>query len=321
MKRRAALWLCLCLLLCLGLGLWRSGRAGVGKAPTPSVTPSEGHQSAPVLAFFGSSEEPWCQAALEAAEDWCGREGWALVEYDCLGLETTLALQVDDLASSGGADMAVLCAVNGRESMEETTLALRDQGLTVISLADSSLLGPLEVPAWVRGHLGPYSEHILGATAGYFREELAAGTGVVVLHDVENDPLEAAAPAALEAAGVPVVGRTYTWGSVDYAQALLGEVLLYQNDVGGVLCFSRTGALGARAALEAAGRADRVKVLCLDSARELLDDLERGELDGVLTLREDDLAAELTDALDRAVRGEALGRVPLAVEVRRAPRS
>lgn len=316
MKRLTAFWLALCLLLGLSLGLW-GWRAWERGRTEPSAPPVESSPNAPTLAFFGASTQPWCQDALAAAEEWCGQRGWALVEYDCLGLEATLALQVDDLAKSGGADLAVLCAVTGRESLEENALALKDQGLTLISLADRPL-GPQEVPAWVRGqHLGPYSEHILDTAAAYFREELAPETGVVVLHDVETDPLEAAAVSALEDGGVRVAGVTYTWGSVDYAQALLGDLLGGREDIGGVLCFSRTGAQGARAALVGAGLADRVKVLCLDGGQELLDDLERGELDGVLTLAADDLAAELADALDRAAQGEALDRVSLAVEVRR----
>lgn len=319
MKRRTALWLVVCLLLCLALSLW--GRRGVEREPSPpSVAPSENSRSASVLAFFGSSTEPWYQAARDGVADWCAREGWELVEYDCLGLEATLALQVADLAKSGGADLAVLCAATGRESLEENALALEGQGLTVISLGDSPL-GPLEVPAGVKGHLGPYSEHILDTAAAFFQGEPDLGAGVVVLHDVETDPLEAAAVSALETAGVRVAGATYTWGSVDYAKALLEEVLLYQRNVGGVLCFSRTGAQGARTALAEAGLEDTVKVLCLDGAQELLDDIERGELDGVLTLREDGLSTELADALDRVARGETLGRVPLAVEVWRAPQS
>lgn len=314
MKRRTAVWLALCLLLCLALGLW-SHRVWEREGAAPSAGGSSGPaRPAPILALFGSSTEPWYPAARDAAAAWCGREGWELVEYDCLGLEATLALQVDDLAKSGGADLAVLCAVTGRTSLEENAQSLTAQGLTVISLADSPL-GPLEVPAGVDCHLGPYSQHVLDTAAAFFQEQPDAG--VVILHDVETDPLEAAAASALGAAGVRVAGSTYTWGSVDYAQALLEDVLRDQSGVGGVLCFSRTGAQGARAALAEAGLADTVKVLCLDSSQELLDDLERGELDGVVTLEEDGLAAELADALDRAARGESLGRAPLAVEVRR----
>lgn len=316
MKRLTAFWLCLCLLLGLSLGLW-GWRAWSGAEPAPGGPSVEDLPKAPVLAFFGASTQPWCQDALAAAEDWCGQRGWALVEYDCLGLEDTLALQVADLAQSGGADLAVLCAVTGRESLEENALALKGQGLTVISLG-AAPLGPLEVPAGVKGHLGPLRQHVLDTAAAYFRAELAPETGVVVLHDVEADPLEAAAVSALEDGGVRVAGATYTWGSVDYAQTLLGELLRDQSGVGGVLCFSRTGAQGARGALDQAGLVDRVKVLCMDNSQELMDDLDGGALDGVLTLAPEDLAAQLTDALDRAAQGEPLGQVPLAVHIARA---
>lgn len=306
MKRSLALCLLLCLCLC--------GCQPQVEPETPTPAPSG--EPAPVLAFFGDSGEPWSEAALEGTRAWCGRSGWALVEYDCLGLADTLALQAEDLARLGGASAAVVCAVAGEESLTETALALSKDGTRVLTLSETPLTGQ-EVPAGSLCHLEPEADRVLAAAAGVFEETLAPGTGVVVLYDVGTLPLESAAAPALAGAGLPVAEESYTWGSVEYTKTFVGEILERRGDVGGVLCFSRTGALGARAALEDAGLAETVTILCLDSSRELQKDLERGTLDGAMALSEDALAKELDDALTGVTRGETLGKRPLAVEVRR----
>lgn len=307
MKRSLAL----CLILCLCLSGCQVRNEPTLPTPVPSVEP------APVLAFFGDSNEPWSQAALEGTRAWCGRAGWELVEYDCLGLAATLELQVEDLERGRGAAAAVVCAVAGRESLEETALALSQQGAKVLTLSETPL-GALEVPAGSLCHLEPETDQVLAAAAGVFRETLATGTGVSVLYDVGTLPLEAACSPALAGAGIPVVEETYTWGSVDYTQTFVRDILSRRTDIGGVLCFSRTGALGARAALEEAELADRVTILCLDGSEELQKDLERGTVAATLELSEDALAEGLGDALTGVTRGETLGKRPLAVELRRS---
>lgn len=303
--------LALCLLLCLSLCGCKDGRA------RPSVpAPAASGEPAPVLAFFGDSGEPWSQAALEGTRAWCGREGWELVEYDCLGAASTLELQVDDLERGGGAATAVVCAVAGRESLEETALALSRQGAKVMTLSGTPL-GPLGVPAGSLCHLEPDPTQAAGAAAALFRETLEPGTGVILLYDVGTLPLETAALPALAGAGVPVAEESYTWGSVEYTQTFVQDILARRSDVGGVACFSRTGALGARSALEEAGLADRVAILCLDGSEELQKDLERGTVAATMELSEDALAKELDDALTGVTRGERLGKRLLTVELRR----
>lgn len=307
MKRGLALCLLLCLCLC---------GCQVRDEPAAPTTPAASLEPAPVLAFFGDSGEPWSETALEKTRAWCGRAGWELVEYDCLGVASTLELQVEDLERSGGAAAAVVCAVTGRDSLEETALALSERGAKVLTLSETPL-GPLEVPAGSLCHLEPDGDQAVNAAADAFRETLEPGDGVIVLYDVGTAPLETAAVPGLTGAGVSVAETAYTWGSVDYTKAFVQEILERRGDVGGVLCFSRTGALGARGALEEAGLARQVTLLCLDGSEELQKDLERGTLDGAMELSEDTLAEELEEALTGVTRGETLGKRPLAVEIRR----
>lgn len=300
--------LALCLLLCLCVSGCRVQDEPNPPTPAPSVEP------APVLAFFGNSQEPWSQAALEGARAWCGQAGWELVEYDCLGLGTTLELQTEDLERTGDAAAAVVCAVAGRESLEKCSLALSEDEIKVLTLSETPL-GPPEVPAGSLCHLEPEVDQVLAAAAGVFRETLAPGSGVIVLWDVGTLPLEAACVPALTGAGVPVAETAYTWGSVEHTKTVVQELLARRGDVGGVLCFSHTGALGARAALEEAGLAETAKILCLDSSQELQKDLERGAVAATMELSEDVMARELADALTAVTRGESLGKRPLAVEL------
>lgn len=304
MKRLWLIGLALTLALC---GCEFLAPAEPTSGPTPSPTPTP--DPAPVLAFFGASTKDWDEALREAAADWCRESGWELVEYDCLGLEAARAVQVDDLERSGGADMAVLCAVSP-SGLEENAAALADRGVRVITFGDSCL----EAPRRSLAHLAPDSQGTLRTVAAWFRQETEEAAGVVILHDVDTAPLEGPAREVLEEAGVRVAEETYTWGSVDFAQTFLADALARHSDVGGVLTFSRTGAQGARRALDEAGL-EGVKVLCADCTDALRADLEAGTLDGLVTLETQGVAGELRQALSDVAAGKRPGGVPLAMKI------
>lgn len=304
MKRLRAV----CLALALALGLCSCEGWGVAE-PGPSPTPTPEPTPAPVLAFFGSSTQEWYEPMRRGAAQWCDQAGWELVEYDCLGLEDTQAIQVDDLDAGGGADMAVLCAVSP-SGLEENAAALADRGVRVITFGDSCL----EAPRRSLAHLAPDSQGTLRTVAAWFRQETEEAAGVVILHDVDTAPLEGPAREVLEEAGVRVAEETYTWGSVDFAQTFLADALARHSDVGGVLTFSRTGAQGARRALDEAGL-EGVKVLCADCTDALRADLEAGTLDGLVTLETQGVAGELRQALSDVAAGKRPGGVPLAMKI------
>lgn len=297
MKRLCAACLVL-LILC--------GCAQPAAEPSPGPSPT----SAPVLAFFGSATQLWSQGLGEAAADWCAETGWELVEYDCAGVAATQTVQVADLKRTQGAALAVLCDLGDREALEENAAALKAGGISVITLSDRAV----EPPRGALCHLGPDNGEILEIAGEFFQ-----GERVVILHDVDADPLEAAAGDALEGAGAPVAEESYTWGDPDYAQMFLTDVLTRQSQVGGVLCFSPAGAAGAHAALRAAGRREETRILCLDSAEELAHSLARGELDGLVTLSAQGTARALTEALTQAAGERTPPGQTLPVELRRPP--
>lgn len=309
MKR---LW-ALCLALTLALGLCGCKSWGVAE-PSPSPSPTPAPDPAPVLAFFGASGEPWQEELRDGVAEWCDREGWELVEYDCLGWESTQTVQVDDLARNGRAEMAVLCAVS-QSSLAQNAPALADRGVKVLTFCDSPSAAP-ERPQGSLAHLAPEREEMLRVAAAFFQEELGENTGVVIRHDMETELLEESARAVLEDAGVNVLEETYTWGSMDFAQAYLVDTLTRHSNVGGVLTFSRAGAQGTRSVLDAAGQED-AKILCMDCTGELLADLAAGRLDGVMALPAQETAAQLQAALTDVAAGKTPGDVPLRMEVQK----
>lgn len=293
MKRLVAMGLA----LMLALGLCGCGPEKP-EEPDPTPTP----EPAPVLAFFGASTLPWSENSREWTTQWCEAEGWTLVEYDCLGLGSTRDIQIGDLLRSGGADLAVLCALGDWESLNAQAAALAEGGVDVITLSDS----PLEPTESALCCLGPDEGELWGAASAFFRWEID-NARVVILRDSAAGQLGSAAQAALETAGVTVLEEVFTWGSVEYGQQFLADALARHGQVTGVLCFSRTGALAAQAALVETGRREEVKTLCLDSSQRLLEDLERGELDGLATIN----ARATAQALETALTQIAQGKVPV----------
>ena len=312
MKRFFVAGLILLLTLALALEL-RGYQSGEGAEPDPSPSPSLSVEPAPVLAFFGASNQPWCEELREQTADWCRETGWELVEYDCLGLETTQDVQVDDLLRAGKAELAVLCALGAQESLDAKATALAEGGVAVITLSGS----PLEPPEDALCHLGPDSDSFWGAAARFFRSEDGAPR-LILLRDSSGSELENAARDGLEGVEATVLEEVFTWGSADYAQQFLTEALDRQNRVDGVVCFSRTGAQGARAALGGTGRRGEIPVLCMTASQTLWDDLERGVLDGLATLDARAGAEALEQALTQACQGKVPvgGTLPVAVQTK-----
>ena len=295
-------------LICLALALLLCGCRGQ-VATGPEASPTDSPAPTPVLAFFGASNQPWCQDLAEGVGDWCGREGWELIEYDCVGLDSTQAVQVDDLLRSGGADLAVLCAVGSQEELEARTDALTKGGVATVTLSHR----PMDKPEKALCHLGPDREGFWSAASVFFRWEEEKAQ-VLLLRDTEDDPLEEGAAQALEATGAAVLEEVYTWGDVGYAQMFLALALDNHSGASGVLCFSRTGALGAREALDEAGR-DDVRLLCLDDTKALRELVEQGELDALATVNARALTERLEEALTQAAQGQTPESKPLGVEL------
>lgn len=294
MKKLLALGLALCLCLC---GCARE-RAVPALAPR-TVSPAPEH----TLALFGNWSDSWYAPLCQAGSDWAEEQGWAVVCYDYAGWDTTLDLQVDDLASQGGADIAVLCAGESQAWQDRWAAALADQGAQVLTVTNNSAL---RLSPDAQGHIGPGSKALSKVAADYLRNR----PGAVVLRDTLDSPLELQTVRAL---GTAALVETYTWGDVDHAQLAVTDALTLYPAADTVLCFSPAGVWGARAALDRWG--EGVSILALGESAQLWEALEEGGLDALAAVDPQEAAQKLPAALDRLRRGSSPGTVELTPRV------
>ncbi len=276
----------------------------------PASTPAPSEPPAPTLAYLGSSESPWSEELSAGLSDWCDGEGWDFVEYDCKGYSATQALQVADLARFG-ADAAVIYPTGAPEDLAAWGDALAAAHIPALAVSDRASEPPAEADGICR--VAATGEELLRAAG-----ERLSGESVVLLHSAEDAPLEAAAQEALTQAGAKILGRSYTWGSVQYAQTSLTAALRAAPGARWVVCFSSAGAQAARSAIDALGRTDEVHILCLawDATLRELDESGVGALAAVPV--EDALEA-VGDAIPKLCRGEAPDFVPLTARTLSAP--
>lgn len=279
------------------------------QAPLPS-DPAPAESPAPALAFLGSSESPWSQELSDGLSDWCAEEGWTFVEYDCKGYSSTQALQAADLARFG-ADAAVVCPTGAPEDLAAWGDALAAAGIPALAVTGRATEPPEEEDGLCR--VAATGEEFLRAAG-----ETLSGESVVLLHSVEDTPLEAAAPEALAQAGVKVLGRSYTWGSAQYAQTSLTAALRAAPGARWVVCFSRAGARAARAAIEDLGREDEARILCL-AWDGTLRELDEAGVDALAAVSAQDALEAVRAAIPKLRRGEAPAFVPLTARVLSAP--
>ncbi len=279
------------------------------QAPPPS-TPAPTPPPAPTLAYLGSSESPWSEELSAGLSDWCAGEGWAFVEYDCKGYSATQAIQVADLARFG-ADAAVIYPTGAPEDLAAWGDALAAAHIPALAVSDRATEPPAEADGICR--VAATGEELLRAAGERLSEE-----SVVLLHSAEDSPLEAAAPEALTQAGAKVLGRSYTWGSAQYAQTSLAAALRAAPGAEWVVCFSSAGARAARAAIDELGRTGEVQILCL-AWDGTLRELDETGVDALTTVPVEDALGAVGDTIPQLRRGEAPAFVPLAAKVLSAP--
>ncbi len=286
-----------------GLGLVRL--VGTPEAPDVLPVPSAAPDDRPVLAFFGSSADPWCEALFDGLDRWAEEQGWALIAYDCKGNLTALEGQVEDLARREQADVAVLYAAGDAEQLADWARTLDEAKVPVVALSRRSLeAGVAGVTCRVCPEAGePYAS---------IARRFPAGSGLLLLSDLPDDPEVEAAREGLEANGMRVLDSGACWWVEQYAADYLGRALARFPQPDGVVAFSRAGALGAKGAL---GDAD-ASVLCLEYGPAVEEDLALGRLDGAVEVSAREVLQVLETCVPKVKSGEAEAFYPLAVRVR-----
>lgn len=304
MKRR---FFCLCLIAALvvcGLAGARLARGEKSPPAGASPAPSRPAGAAGALAFFGSSEDPWCEPFFQWLDQWAREQGWELIAYDCKGLAGAQTGQTEDLLRRERADCAVFYPVG--DQARECVEALDRAGVEVVVLR-----GPGGDAGGWDGvcSVAPAADEPYAAAADYF-----AGTGgVVLVAELPDDPWVDRAREVLERAGVSVAGYGACWGDATYAREYLSQALAYYPRVGGVLAAGRAGAVGAKEALS--GRED-VKVLCLEQSRQATEELALGRLDAVAEVDPQEAMDALAQALTALGGGKEASPAPLGVHIR-----
>ncbi len=272
---------------------------GAPKAPPLTPAPSSTRADRPVLAFFGDGTDPWCEAVSDGLDGWADEQGWDLLTYDCRGNPTARKGQVEDLTRLEQADVAVLCGVGDARQLTEWVEVLDGAKVPAVVLSRQSLA---DVPG-AACRACPEDGELYAAVAGCF-----PGGDLLLLAAPPDEPRVEAARAALEDNGAGVLDCGVCWGSEEYAANYLDAF----PQAGGVVAFSRAGALGAKRAL---GDRD-VTVLCMDYGPAVEEDLALGALDAAVEVSAQSALQALETCIPKVKSGDAEAFYPLTVHVR-----
>lgn len=268
--------------------------------PSPSGTPDD----RPTLALFGDGTDAWSREVLDGLGRWAGEQGWELIAYDCNGSATAQQGQVENLARMEKADAAVLCPVGDAEQLAGWVETLGRAEVPVVVLSRRSVGDAPGAASLVC----PEDGEPFAAVAGYFQGR----GGLLLLADLPDDPVVETAREALEANGARVLDYGACWGAEDYAKDYLTQALERFPQAGGVVAFSRAGALGAKAAL---GDRD-TPVLCLEYGPAVEEDLALGRMDAAVEVSASDAIQALETCVPAVRSGEGEDAYPLDVHIR-----
>lgn len=277
---------------------------GAPKAPDVLPAPSAAPAGRPTLAFFGDGTDPWCQEVSDGLDRWADEQGWALIAYDCKGNPTAQKGQVEDLARREKADVAVLYPAGDGEQLAGWVETLSEAKVPVVALSRHSLDGIENVACRVCPEEGEPYASVARWSSG----------GILLLADLSDDPAVEITREALEDSGLRVLDYGACWGNEDYAADYLTRALERYPQAGGVVAFSRAGALGAKSAL---GDRD-VPVLCLECGPAVEEDLALGRLDAAVEVSAQSALEALETCIPEVKSGEAEGLYPLDVQIHMA---
>lgn len=288
--------------LCLVVGLALCAMAALSLAsplaerPAPEPAPSYAPRPERTLAFLGDGQDPWCAPLFDQLCPWARDRDWSLITYDCAGSVKAQQSQLEDLLRTETAAAVILYDLGDGAWQTQAVETLEEAGVQVVTLS-----------RWGEADVGLAPGQPWAAVMEYL------DAPVLVLADLPEDP---SLSAIQEALGDRLAGYGACWSTPEYAADYLDQALPLYPQVGGILCLSRAGALGAREALDQNGaiqpQALRIKVLCMDPGPETEKDLALGRIDAVAEVSQ----AGVLDALGQALEGQT--PKPLDVQIRTA---
>lgn len=288
--------MCAALVFALAL-LWALGAALSPRPEPPAEPPSPAAVDGRVVAWFGSSSDPFCAPLYDVMEEVCRANGWRLVSYDCKGRTAGQKGQIEDFLRTEKADAAVLYSVMEESELNGQVKALAAAcPVVTVGQRAGTIAG-----RYVTAHIGGEERQRTQTLAKYLVEN-GRGEKALLMTEVPDEKMERETTDGFSEGNVSILDHNYTWGGQVYAERYMNTALDTFSEVDAVVCISRHGAAGAQAVLTERGLRDRAKIVSLRYDPAMADDLALGVLDAAVAFAPKEagerLAETLPDLLD-----------------------
>ncbi len=285
------------IVVCVALG----GLPALAQQAEEAADPGEAPAGPMTIGFAGFGSGYWflddmARGAREAAD----AAGVTLVATDAGWAGLTQASQVEDFVMQG-VDAIIVAAPWDPDPVVRAIEAAAAAGIPVLTV-DRGL-----------GGTTPYvgTDNVAASrAAGEYLFEVMGGSGKVI--EIEGDPSWAMGRTegfgqALDAApGITLVGQETARDDPSMARLLTADLLETNPDVTGIFVHTDAMTPGVLQAVADSGLTDKVAVVSLDGAPEMLPAVKDGTLAGTLAQRPDLMGQQAVEAAIQAASGETV---------------
>lgn len=258
----------LALILALGLGF-----AMAGCKPTGTENQTETPPEKPKIALVMKSlANEFFQTMAEGAREHHRRHA---DEYELVvnGIknESDLDQQVTIVEQmiAGGADAIVIAPADSKALVPVCKRALDDAGVVVVNIDNKFDAGVLEVAGVSIPFVGPDNREGARMVGDVLAEHLERGDPVAILEGIPTafnaQQRRAGFEEAMETSGMDIVSVQSGYWEMDKANRVAAAILSEHPDLKAFLCSNDSMALGAVAAVKAAGKSNQVQVVGFDN--------------------------------------------------------
>lgn len=288
--------MCAALVFALAL-LWALGAALSPRPEPPAEPPSPAAVDGRVVAWFGSSTDPFCAPLFDAMEKTCRANGWRLISYDCKGRAVG---QIEDFLRTEQADAAVVYSVMEEDELDTQTKALA----AVCPVVTVGRKAGASARRYVTVHIGGEDAQRVSLLGEYLAERVEAEQGALLITSSPDKPTEQAYIRGFSEKNVTILDNNYDWDGARFAVRYLNTALETYPGVGAVVCTNRFGTTGTSTALKEWKMRDAVEIVSLFYDPAMADDLALGELDAAVAFAPKEAAEKLDEVLPAVVAGK-----------------
>lgn len=307
-----AAFLCAALVFLLALPRLAGSLLASGETEPGAVSPSDAPSEDTVRAvLFGDASDPFCAPLYPALEELCKRQGWQLIQYDCRGRAAAQQGQLEDFMRNEAADVAVLYPLAESEELTKQVKTLY-KCCNVVTVSQQPRTA---ASRYIAAHVGPAQSGRVDALCDYLDRALPKSKEILLMSDLPDPNVSKEYQQAFSKRDVTVLDENYTWGDKIYAERYLETGLELFPQADAIVCASRHGTQGSLNSLRDKGLRSKMKIVALDYAPEMEEDLILEELDAAVTLLPKDAAEQVTELLPKLLNGEQLEERFLAYHV------